>query len=582
MLAVALTGAIAVPATPAAWAGAGTGATTGRDSYLSPSGNGGYDVSRYDVTLAYDAATHGIADASVDVRAQATQELRRFSLDARAGLDIRSVRVDGAKARFRHRDDKLLIRGFGTITQGSAFTVTVAYSGRPVPVRDQSGRGTFGWLRTRAGAVTYTEPTGTSTWVPSNDVFYDKATWRMRLSAPKGLTGVSTGRFLGAKKKGGTTVTRWAMDTPLQPYIQVVAFDRFTDSTRPVAGLPAFTAVARNSGVTVRKMQQRTAYALRWLVPRLGPYPFATTGAIVVDGADSAMETAGRPTFSAGSWNTSQATVLHEQAHQWFGNTVTAASARDIWLHEGFATYLENVETAQRTGRQLGDIVHEQYVWDGWGKRWRGQFGRVSLSEPTMRFLLNTTPYYRGQAALHALRLELGDDTFWRVMRGLAQQPVGRNYTTPQIIDLAEQYSGRDLSAWTAQWVESKDLQRLPQAPTHQAVVRQLGPYILDAASDFVWDPHKSVSKVMHTAERGWLPLNQLEITDVATVRHNGTKRYYVDFRTKPGIVYPGDYRTCFVFDRNDDDVLAGSYLGVKFSDDFRRNTFTLGGCPVR
>ena len=151
------------------------------------------------------------------------------------------------------------------------------------------------------------------------------------------------------------------------------------------------------------------------------------------------METAGRPTYSSGSWNTSQATVLHEQAHQWFGNTLTAASARDIWLHEGFATYLENVETAQRTGRQLGDIVHEQYVWDGWGKRWRGQFGRVSLREPTMRYLLNTTPYYRGQAALHALRTELGDDLFWRVLRGLGQQPSGRNYTTQQVIDLAEQ-----------------------------------------------------------------------------------------------------------------------------------------------
>ena len=574
--AAALSLAVVVPAS----ASSGHGAEVGRDSYLAPSGNGGYDVASYDVSLTYRTKTHGIATATVDITASASQELHQFSLDARKGLKIDSVRVDDRRARFVHRGDKLTVRRFGVIAAGRSFTVTVTYSGDPRPVQDQSGRGTFGWLRTNAGAVTYTEPTGTSSWVPSNDVFYDKATWHMRLTAPSGLMGVSTGRFLGVKKRKGDTVTRWDLGTAIQPYAQVVAFDRFSYSTKRIAGLPAFTAVARNSGVTVRKMQQRTAYALNWLVPRLGPYPFESTGAIVVDGADSAMETAGRPTYSSGSWNTSQATVLHEQAHQWFGNTLTAASARDIWLHEGFATYLENVETAQRTGRQLGDIVHEQYVWDGWGKRWRGQFGRVSLREPTMRYLLNTTPYYRGQAALHALRTELGDDLFWRVLRGLGQQPSGRNYTTQQVIDLAEQLSGRDLGRWVSGWLDSKAMQKLPQAPTHQAVVRQVGPYILDAASDFVWNPRKKVLPVMRSAERGWLPLNQLRVTDVTTKKRGKTKRYFVDFETTPGLVYPGAYRTCFVFDRNDDDVLSGSYLGISFSDSFRRNTFTLRACP--
>lgn len=566
--------------TPAVGAEPGQGAGVGRDTYLAPFGNGGYDVASYDVSVAYQRRTHGIARATVVITATATQELRQFSLDARRGLDISAVKVDGQRARFAHRGDKLIVRGYGTVDAGRSFTVSVSYAGTPRPVRDQSGRGKFGWLATNAGAVTYTEPTGTSSWVPSNDVFYDKATWHMQLTAPRGLMGVSTGRFLGVKKKRGATVSRWALDTPIQPYAQVVAFDRFSYSTKRIAGLPAFTAVARNSGVSVRKMQQRTAYALNWLVPRLGRYPFAATGAIVVDGADSAMETAGRPTYSSGSWNTSQATVLHEQAHQWFGNTLTAAGARDIWLHEGFATYLENVETAQRTGRQLGDIVHEQYVWDGWGKRWRGQFGRVSLREPTMRYLLNTTPYYRGQAALHALRMDLGDEVFWQVLRGLAQQPAGRNYTTQQVIDTAERISGRDLSDWASRWVDSTAMQRLPQAPTHQAVVRQVGPYILDAASDFVWDPRKKVRTVMRSAQRGWVPLNQLRVTDVTAKKHGKSKRYFVDFETTPGIVYPGSYRTCFVFDRNDDDVLSGSYLGISFSDNFRRNTFTMRSCP--
>lgn len=558
------------------------GSPRGLDPYLSPQGNGGYNISHYDVDLTYDAKTHGIAAAEVQIEATADQGLRQFSLDARKGLDIKYVSVRGNPTDFRHSGDKLIVATKRTIQSGSRFTVVVHYSGEPRPVQDTSGRGKYGWLRTTNGSVTYTEPTGTSTWLPSNDVFYDKATWQMRLTAPKGLLGVSTGTFQGIDRRGSNTISSWRMNTPIQPYIQVVAFDRFAYSTDPISGIPAFTAVALRAGVTVGTMRRRTAAALRWLVPRLGKYPFQSTGAIVVDGANSAMETAGRPTYSSGAWNTSRATVLHEQAHQWFGNTITAHNASDIWLHEGFATYLENVETAERTSRALGDIVHEQYVWDGWGAPWRGQFGRVSLHEPTMKYLLNTTPYYRGQAALHALRHEVGDAAFWRIMRDLALEPAGRTSSTAEIISRAEESSAQDLSGWADKWVYSVDAQRLPEPPTHGAVVTQMGPYLLDAASDFVWDPRGRPLAAMSRAEKSWTPLDQLDVTDVAVVKHGSQVRYFVDFETRVGLFFPEQYKSCLVFDRKDDKILAGSFLGVRISDSFEPNKFTLRACEPR
>lgn len=560
--------------------GANTGSLSGSDPYLSPQGNGGYDVSDYRLQLSYDEKSHGISAATVVITATARQSLRTFSLDARAGLRIAAVRVDGSKASFTHRADKLVVTGFDRLGTDQPFRVEVRYSGNPVPVRDRSGRGTFGWMRTRGGAVTYTEPTGTSTWIPSNDVFYDKATWHVTLMAPMGLTGVSTGTFLGKRNaSGGRTITRWHMATPIQPYIQVVAFDRFRTSARPVAGIPAYTAVARGSGVSVAQMRARTQQSLSWLQARLGKFPFESTGAIVVSGADSAMETAGRPTYSAGSWNTSLATVVHEIAHQWFGNTLTAARASDIWLHEGFATYLENVETAERTGRPLPDIVHEQYVWDGWGAKWRGQFDRVSLHEPTMRYLLNTTPYYRGQAALHALRLEVGDETFWAILRSLADRAPGRTTTTEAVIDEAETVSGRDLTEWADTWVYSVAVQPLPEAPSHEAVLQQVGPYIMDAASDFVWDPRGGVLHEMRKAHKSWQPLDQLQITQVTTLTRGRHKRYLVDFRTTVGAVYPKPYDSCFVFDKGNSQILSGSLLGVKMSGNYAPNQFTPKPC---
>lgn len=579
--ALVLTAAFPAQSVPTAPDRALIGNVVGADPYLAPQGNGGYDITHYDVALDYDARTHGIARATATLTARATKDLAGFSLDARSGLRIRSVQVNDRSARFRHSGDKLSVTDLSPIRSGSSFDVRVRYSGDPRPIPDRSGRGKYGWLATPHGSVTYTEPTGTSAWVPSNDVFYDKATWRVRLSAPKGLMGVSTGLFLGRSVEGGRTVTTWRMDTPIQPYIQTVAFDRFDFSRRPIAGIPAFTAVARGSGVSVATMHQRTERALRWLLPRLGDYPFPATGAIVVAGADSAMETAGRPTYSRGEWNTSMATVVHEQAHQWFGNTLTAGRAQDIWLHEGFATYLENVETAERTGRTLGDIVHEQYVWDGWGAKWRGQFGKVSLHQPTLRYLLNTTPYYRGQAALHTLRSTLGEDTFWRVLSELAAQPPGSTTTTDEVIATAERVSGRDLSAWAAQWVYSVDVQPLPDAPSHEAVVNQVGPYLLDAASDFVWDPRGRPLTQMSRAEKKWQPLDQLDVTRVRAARRAGTVRYFVDFRTKAGVVYPSSYDSCLVFDRKDSQILLGSLMGVGFSDRFAPNRFTLQPCRI-
>lgn len=554
---------------------------SGTDPYLAPSGNGGYDVQHYDVALTYDAADHGIANATVRITAKASQQLRSLTLDARRGLRVKGVAVNGRRARFVHRGHKLAVRRFADVAAGARFSVAVRYSGDPRPVPDTSGRGKYGWLATDGGSVAYTEPTGTASWLPSNDVFYDKATWRVRLSAPKGQLGVSTGRLLGIRTKNGRTVSRWAMDTPIQPYTQALAFDRFDYSTKPIAGIAAFTAVARRANVTVSLMRKRTAAAIKWLVPRLGRYPFESTGAIVVSGADSAMETAGRPTYSPDPWNTSAATVLHEQAHQWFGNTLTAHNASDIWLHEGFATYLENVATAERKGRSLDDVVHGQYVWDGWGNRFHGQFGRVSLANPTMRYLLNTTPYFRGQAALHALRAELGDAEFWGMLRQLAAVPAGQTSTTAAVIKRAERVTGRSLARWAAAWVYSVRAQRLPVAPSWRQVMRELGPDILNAAGDYVWNPKGGVLAAMRRAEGSWAPLNQLDVVSVTTARHRKRVRYFVDLEATVGALYPRPYRSCFVFERGNDAVLAGALLGVRTSTSFQQNRFTARECRV-
>lgn len=555
---------------------------TSEDPYLAPSGNAGIDVQHYDVSLTYQRATGGIKRATATLRILANEDLDSFSLDARGGLRFRKVEVAGQPVRFRHSGRKLNVSEFAPVSAGETFRTKITYRGKPRPIKDKSGRGVYGWLRTPGGSVTFTEPTGTSAWIPCNDVFFDKATWRTRITTPSGLLGVSTGKFLGLRKSAGKVTSRWHTSTPIQPYIQTVAVDRFRYSDKSIAGIPAFTAVAKGSGSSVAEMRRRTSAAIQWLRPKLGPYPFESTGAIVVSGLESAMETAGRPTYSAGSYFTSRATVLHEQAHMWFGNLLTARLARDMWLHEGFATYLENVEVAERRGLRLANIVHDQYVQDGWYRGFHGQFDRVPLADPSPRYLLNSTPYYRGQAAVHVLRHRLGDEMFWRVLRELVNIPPGTTTTTAAVIQRAEEISGQDLSEWSKTWVYTTGYQQLPELPTHHQVLRELGPSLLDAAAEFVWrDSGKSAEKYLAAARRNFAPTNQLQLDEVRKEGSGRKAKYFVDFQTLPGPLYPKTYASCFVFSPDNLDIVLGSYLGVKISDNPRINHFSVGACPT-
>jgi hypothetical protein len=292
------------------------------------------------------------------------------------------------------------------------------------------------------------------------------------------------------------------------------------------------------------------------------------------------METAGRPTYSPDNYYTSQSTVVHEQAHQWFGNTVTASNASDMWIHEGFATYLENVESAERRGLSLDDVVHGQYVTDGWSKGHHGQFDKVPLADPGNRFLLNTTPYFRGQAAVHALRHTLGEDDFWAVLRELASTAAGTTSDSQQLVQRAEDLSGTNLTDWAQTWLYSTGYQALPVSPSHEQVLREIGPGLLDAVSDHVWQPRSSARAALEEASQDFSPMNHLIINSVRRVEAGGERQLWVDFQTRESPLYPDDYRTCFVFTMDDETILAGSYLGVSLSATPKKNHFTRGACP--
>ena len=415
------------------------------DPFFPLAGNGGYDVAHYELTLTYDPSANHLGGEAV-ISATATQDLSSFDLDLR-GFDVSQVVVDGSAASFTRSGQELVITPATGLDAGTQFVVTVAYAGTPSVVTDPDGS-IEGWVPTDDGAFVVCEPQGAPAWYPANDTPRDKATYDFAITVPDGLTVMANGVLLSRVSAAGETTWSWRESDPMAPYLSTATLGRF-DLTQYVLdnGVPAYVAVdpVLSKGQVLAKLPA----VIGFFSSIYGPYPFTAVGA-VVDRAPAvgySLETQTKPMFDS---MPDEATLVHELAHMWYGDSVTLTQWPDIWLHEGFATWSE-------------------WIWSEYeGTKSAHQFFKQLYSTPASKtgfwnpppgdpgspvFLFNGTIYSRGGMTLQALREKVGDEAFFQILRDWAQQHRFGNVTTPQFIALAEQDSGMDLDAFFQAWL---------------------------------------------------------------------------------------------------------------------------------
>lgn len=432
------------------------GPTGAGDPYYPHLGNTGFDVISYDVALAVDDSLTRITSATAVITADATEALRRFSLDFR-GLEVESVAVGGTEARFERFADDLVVTPFAPIAAGDRFVVTVAYHGTPSNLAVESIGFDAGWTRTSDGLYIWAEPEAARTWFPGSDHPSDKATFRLTATVPDGLVAVSNGALVAESTSDGWASFTWEMADPIATYLVVLAVGDY----RPIDS-PDASGVTRRDWIPADMTRSpasfgRTAAMLALFEDWFGPYPFDSYGHVIVSGFPGAMETQTMTLMGRGALG--EEVVAHELAHQWFGDSVSPASWRHIWLNEGFATFGEFLWLED----EYGTGVMESYARSLYAGLGTGPASPVS--DPGTDDLFGVDVYWRGGLTLLALRYEVGDETMREILTTYHDRFRFGTATTADFIGVAEEIASRSLGDFFASWLDAPAPPPFPENP---------------------------------------------------------------------------------------------------------------------
>ena len=425
------------------------------DSYYPSKGDPGVDVLHYGLDLNWRRSARTlVGHAVLDVRA--TGPTDRFRLDLHSAMQVSSVKVDGSAVTASHTGKTLTVPLPAEVSADSRHVLEVDYRGTPQPVRGPTTRPDLqriGMRVTKDGQLrTMQEPFGAFTWYPANDQPSDKALYDITIESPPGWSGISNGTMTRLPANGDRPVRSWHLSDPASTYLVTLAVGPYAHRTATgPGGLPLNFWVPRQHTSDYMRVLRNVPRDLVWLEDKLGPYPFDSAGAVVVPGG-SAMETQTLVTFGARLFGRGGAreVMVHELAHQWYGDTVSPNDWTGLWLNEGMAMYLQ----------AKWNVDHTRTPWSLWREVFEieNSFEREADGPPAAykrKHFAETCVYYCTALMYDHLRERLGNRTFWRLVRQWPQTHLNSNADTATFVSWVESETGRELSSFFDRWLLS-------------------------------------------------------------------------------------------------------------------------------
>ena len=431
------------------------------------------DVEHYRFAITLSDATDRIdAEATVRLRMLAAG-VSRVALDlanvtpARAGkgMTVQSVASGGQALPFTHASDRLAMTLAAPSRDGQIVELVVRYAGIPADglqiTPNRHGDRTFfsdDW------------PNKAHQWLPTIDHISDKATMEMHVTAPARYQAVSNGRRIETTDlPGGMRRTVWLEAAPIAPWLYALGVAPFAvQHVGDYHGVPIETWVfAKDRDAGFHDFAVPTRDVLAFYSEWIGPYSYEKLANVQSNSVSGGMESASAIFYAPGSVVGDRNTrwrnvVIHEIAHQWFGNAVTERDWDDVWLSEGFATYFTQLFIEHAYGRdEFVDNMKRsrQTVLDFYAKTPDYRVVHDNLAD--MAQVTTGMTYQKGGWVLHMLRQRLGDDRFWAGIRAYYRRFKDANATTADFREAMESASGQDLTAFFDQWLYRGGVPRL-------------------------------------------------------------------------------------------------------------------------
>ena len=434
------------------------------DSLYPEFGNGGYNTLTYTLDIIINNVDTSKLEATTTIEAVATEELSRFNLDF-AGFEITSLTVNDEAAEFERKGQELTVIPAQALSKDEAFTVAVSYQGVPTPMVSQALPFPTGWIAYDGGIFVLSEPDGSASFYPVNDHPLDKATYTIIVTVPEPYEVAANGVLEETTDNGDTTTYTFTVRDPMASYLTTINVNDFnTETMASESGVPIRNYYAASLPEEVNKPFARQGEMIDYFSELFGPYPFEVYGALVMDtefGAaleNQTMSIFGIDMIDFDDIEGTEAVVAHELTHQWFGDSISVADWSDIWLNEGFATYGEAL------------WVEYDYGKDGLDEWVAFIYEEVKMNpnfypppgNPDANDLFNGGVYLRGGLTLHALRVTVGDDAFFDILRTYHERYKFGNATTEDFIAVAEEVSGKQLDDLFDAWLYDEQLPPMP------------------------------------------------------------------------------------------------------------------------
>ena len=458
---------------------------------LPPSDTGGpllpeqaaFDVTHYDLELRVNPDSQSITGA-LTVHARIVGPTAWLVLDLHTNLAVSTVTAVDKPSRprplrFERREGRLWIAFPLTKQPGDTVRVCVAYGGKPVIARNPPWSGGFTWAKTTNGEPwigVSCQGEGADLWWPCKDHPSDEPdTMSLHITVPQPLTCAANGRLQRVvQNKDGTRTFHWFISQPINNYLVTLniapyrtitgGYDSVTGMTIPVTFwfLPQDYDKARVLFTNFFKL-------IRFYEQRLGPYPFRKDKIGVAQTPYLGMEhqtiTAYGATFKTNAYGYDWL-LFHEFGHEWWGNLVTCSDWRDMWLHEGFESYMEALYAESLQGQE----AYHKYV-TGFRSRRASEMPVAPRESKTGHEIYAAPIYSKGALVLHTLRYLIGDEAFFTALRRMAYPDPrmervtdGRQCrfaTTEDFREIAEESSGMKLDWFFELYLRQSKLPKL-------------------------------------------------------------------------------------------------------------------------